>query len=105
MMPESNSRVAEIQGVCIHPDCKGNFSGEVLLESREDCVYYTWTIHRVDGTFLGSVSRPISFKAIPDDEDPFEYALNHAITGINKYRVTRRKAFQVKKWQWKNQAT
>lgn len=100
-MLESNTRVVEIQGVCIHPEYKGDFSGEVLLESREDCVFYTWTIHRADGTFLGSVSRPVSFKVIPSDEDPFEYALNHAIVGINKYRMTRRKAFQVENWQWK----
>jgi len=101
-MSEATNRVVEIQGVCIHPEYKGDFSGEVLLESREDCVYYTWTIRRVDGTYLACVGRPVSFKVIPNSENPFEYALNHAIVGINKYRFTRRKAFQVKNWQWKN---
>ena len=105
-MWETNSRIAKIQGVCIHPEYKGDFSGEVLLETRKDCVYYNWTIHRIDGAFIGtfiaSVSRPVSFKVIPDGENPFEYALNHAIVGINKYRITRKKAFQVKNWQWEN---
>ena len=101
-MSESNNRAVEIKGVCIHPDYRGDFSGQVLLESREDCIYYTWTMHRDGGIFLGSVSRSVSFKVIPQDENPFEYALNHAIAGINKYRMTRRKAFQVKNWQWKN---
>jgi len=101
-MPGSTNKVAEIQGACIHPDWKGDFSGEVLLELREDCVYYTWTLNRVDGTFLSCVSRPVSFKVMPEGENPFEYALNHAIVGINKYRMTRKRAFQLKNWKWKN---
>jgi hypothetical protein len=101
-MSDIDNRVVEIRGVCIHPDYKGDFSGEILLESRKDCVYYIWTLHRVDGTFLGSKSVPVSFKVIPNGENPFEYALNHAIVGINRYRMGRTKAFHVENWQWKD---
>ena len=99
---KSNKRTVKIQGTCIHPDYKAHFTGQVLLESREDRIYYTWTIHRDDGTFLASVSRPVYYRVIPNGENPLEYALNHAIVGINRYRMMRRKAFQVKNGHWEN---
>jgi hypothetical protein len=74
--------------------------GEILFELRDDSIYYIWTLHRVDGVFLGRVSRAVSFRVIPNGIDPIEYVLNHALNGINNYRMGRRKAFQVNHWQW-----
>ena len=59
-MKEKKNRVVEISGVCIHPDFEGDFLGKILFEFTEDFIYYTWTIKRIDGEFLGQVSRPIS---------------------------------------------
>jgi hypothetical protein len=53
-----------------------------------------------DGTFLGSVSRPVSSRVIPADTDPFEFALAHAIEGLRRYRINRVKAYEVEQWNW-----
>jgi hypothetical protein len=100
-MKEKKNRVVEISGLCIHPDFEGDFIGEILFELGEGFIYYTWTIKRIDGEFLGQVSLPVSLRVIPENANKFEFALDHALTGINKYRMTRKKSFLVKNWKWR----
>lgn len=95
------NKITDIQGTCIHPDYQGKFAGEIILELRKYAIYYTWTIHKSDGSFLASVSRSVSFRVMPSDKNSFDYALSHAIEGINKYRMLRKKAFIVDKWEWR----
>jgi len=72
----------------------------VKLEAREEGMYYTWRLESVDGEFLGSTSRPVSYRVIPPDQDPFAFALSHALDGIRRYRSNRVRAFEVEAWQW-----
>ena len=71
------------------------FIGSIQLEKREHQIFYTWKLETTHGEFLSSVSRPVSFRIIPDESDPFHFALEHAIKGINKYRVSRKASFQI----------
>jgi hypothetical protein len=76
------------------------FRGEVELEQRDECVYYTWLLKTSDGEFLGSVSRPVSLRVVPSGEDPMEFALGHAVHGIQQHRFGREHPFEVTSWEW-----
>ena len=76
------------------------FDGSVKLEARDEGMNYTWSIESEDGEFLGSTSRSVSYRVIPLDQDPFEFALSHALAAIRRYRINRVRPFDVEAWQW-----
>ena len=80
------------------------FTGTVRLERREACIYYTWALHDEEGQFLSYVGRPVSFRAIPRGQDAMEWALQHAIEGIRRYRMNRQRVFTVEDWRWEGEA-
>lgn len=76
------------------------YQGSIQFEHRQDCVYYTVRLEREDGSFVAGFSRPVSKRVIPAEVDVFEYALQHALEGIRRYRVDRRPTFTVETWKW-----
>lgn len=94
------SRVAVLAGTLRRYRAGESFVGRVCLELRPDCVYYTCRLEAKDGEFLGSVSRPVSLRVVPDGEDPLEFALSHAVEGVRRYRFGRERPFDVTRWEW-----
>ena len=76
------------------------FEGRVTFELKADCVYYTWRLETPNGKFLAEKSQPVSLRVIPSGQDPYRYALQHAIEGINSYRINRKKCFDVQRYEW-----
>src|SRR6185436_14130699 len=70
------------------------FEGHITVELRNDSVYYTWKVQAPEGMFLGEKSQPVSLRAIPAGQEPLAFALEHAVAGINKYRVNRVPCFE-----------
>jgi hypothetical protein len=100
---EVTCRNATVNGLSfLHNSAAGQrFVGEISFEVSLERVYYTWRLQRDDGTYIGSVGRPVSLHVMPAGCDLLEYALNRAIEGIRRYRVNRRKVFRVENWSWK----
>ena len=79
------------------------FGGRIRFEKRAGGIYYSWRLEDEDGDFLGFVSRSVSRRVIPPGQDQFDYALAHAIEGIRRYRMNRRKFFTIEKWEWEEE--
>ena len=81
-------------------DIAGSAKAHIKLELRDDCVYYLWRIENPDGESLGSRGRPVSLRLVPSGGDPFEFAIRHAIEGLQRYRNGRRRVFDIERWGW-----
>lgn len=84
-----------------HLEVESTFEGHATFELRADCVYYTWRLEEPNGKFLAQKSQPVSLRVIPAGQDPYSYALQHAVEGINSYRINRKKCFHVQHYEWK----
>lgn len=71
------------------PICKAS----ITFEGREDSIYYCWEIIDKAGTPLAGKCLLISRRTI--DINELDFAINHAVTGINNYRINRQRVFQV----------
>ena len=89
------SRRAIVRGTHLARPGRSAFTAEIELELRKDSIYYTWTAKLADGSWLATVSQPVSFRAMPADEDRFEFALSHATENIRRYRIDREHQFFV----------
>jgi hypothetical protein len=96
----SNVRTASVRGKCLADGFIGPFSGNIKLERRPDGIYYTWHLESPNGEFLGERSQFVSDKVLPHQADPFAFALEHAIEGLRRYRINRRRAYEVAEWAW-----
>jgi hypothetical protein len=76
------------------------FRGRVELDLRGDCVYYIWRVETTDGELVASGSRAVSLRVVPSGQDAMEFALDHALEGIRRYRVGREYPFEVASWKW-----
>ena len=99
-MTSLQTRRADVEGQFRSAERQQPFRGTIRFELRHDCVYYTWRLSAQDGTFAGQVSRPVSRRIIPEDSDPFEFALGHALEGLRRYRINRKRAYDVERWSW-----
>lgn len=85
---------------CVDPPGK-KFHGTIEIERRDGCMYYVWRLQDDQGEFLAQVGQSVSFCVIPDGQDPFEYTLSHAIEGLRRYRIGRKRSFDVVHTEWK----
>ena len=76
------------------------FHGQFNFELRPDRVYYTWRMETDDGEWLCTVSRPVSLRLIPEDQNAFDFSLNHAVDGLRRYRINQEHLFKVTRWEW-----
>lgn len=76
-----------------------NRSGQIRIEDRSTEYYYCWNIYDENQLRLAAKCLPVSKSIIPNDKDQFDFVLNHAIQGINTYRMLRKKVFQVVQWE------
>lgn len=97
---KTRTRVASVSGVLRHHRPGVAFHGRINLDLRSDCVYYLWQIEADGGEFLSSLGRPVSLRVMPEGQDPFEFALAHAVEGIKRYRFGRSKPFDVQNLYW-----
>ena len=99
-MLELGKRVARASGIRLDAAGAPPFEAHIEFELRTDSIYYQWRAQAPDGTWLASLSQPVSLRVVPADTDPFAYALAHAAESINRYRIRREHAFQVNDVRW-----
>ena len=95
-------RIAKVEGLYLQSEPNERFSGLISFESRPDCIYCQWRIKTKEGEWFKAM--PVSFHAIPEDEDSFDFALKHSIEGLRRYRSNRQKVFDVENWSWLNES-
>ncbi len=91
-------RIAKVSGLYLQGELNEQFNGEITFEARPDCIYYQWRIKTKDDECYKAM--PVSFRVIPKDIDSFEFALEHALEGLRRYRSNRQKLFDVEQWMW-----
>ncbi|SRR6266545_7180522 len=96
----AGARTALVQGVLQDHRPGVRFVGSINLQARDEGVYYTWRLESEDGEFLASTGQVVSYRVIPLGQDPFEFALSHALEGIRRYRINRVRPFRVEASQW-----
>ena len=95
-------RVAKVEGLYLQGEPDERFSGTVDFEFRSDCIYYQWRIKTDEEKWFKAI--PVSLYIIPKDRDSFEFALEHSIEGLRRYRSNRKKVFDVESYAWLNDA-
>ena len=88
-------------GKGLHPEYAGDIVGEANIEMREDGFYYSWQVKNSNGIEVASQSMPVSYNVISREDNWRSKIAHHVIAGINKYRISRIKAFEVLNWQWR----
>ena len=69
--------------------------GQIDVERQKSMTSYVWRLETRGGVFAAQQSRHIDDREVPDGQDPIEYAIQHAMNGINRYRILRKRAFEV----------
>ena len=93
-------RVAMVSGDCSLPDHIGPFVGRIEFWKHVDGVAYQWRFVVVDGHFLALRGMGVSEHIIPLNSDPYEFALQHALEGIRRYRINRRRVYHQVTAHW-----
>ena len=78
------------------------FIGIIIFEKRDNGIYFNWEVKTLQGEFLGMKGDFISINIIPSNTNSFDYALSYAIESIKKYRISRKKVFEIKEYHWEN---
>ncbi|MGH7847790.1 MAG: hypothetical protein ACREQW_21820 [Candidatus Binatia bacterium] len=87
------------------------FVGTIELELRqgaderdknEKWIYYFWRLDTPAGEFVWAASNGVSFRVIPDKEEPFQFALLHAVENIQRKRHGRKRVLRVEGYEWIN---
>ena len=86
-------RVAKVEGLYLQGEPNECFSGTITFELRPDCICYGWSINTKEGIWLKGMS--VSLRVIPEDKEYFEFALQHSLEGLRRYRSNRQKVFDV----------
>jgi hypothetical protein len=86
-------RIAHVVGSCLVSTPSEPFVGQITFDLHPECVYYEWRIKTKGGDW--GLSRPVSLRVVPNGADPFEYALQHAIEGLRRYRSNRKRVFEI----------
>jgi hypothetical protein len=81
----------KISGIYSFDGVTGPFKGTVTFDEGEDVIYYRWNLYDKEGQFLGHRSMPVRFQQIPRGQDKLEFAREHAMEGIRRYRIGRQK--------------
>lgn len=71
------------------------FVGSIVIDKRSDGYYFVWNLSSVTGEFLGLKGDFISNRIIPENFDTNTFILDYAIQSIRKYRINRKKVFDV----------
>jgi len=84
---------------------KTNFSdqtdlkGRLKIEDRDsDNFYYCWSVFNKENIAIATKCLPVSKRTIPTEVKQLDFVINHAIEGINSYRIGRQKVFKVTHW-------
>ena len=94
------TRQATVEGTMLAYRPGAKFVGTIKFELRSDCIWYEWRMQSDTGEYMGSASRSVSLRVVPEGDDPFEYALEHATENIRRSRTDRRSAYEVTKSEW-----
>lgn len=78
---------------------KGKFNGLITFEERKDCIYYSWSLRDENDKFLAAKSMAVFYQTIPEGEEKFEFALNHALENISRTRLGRERVFEVESFE------
>ena len=106
-----STRKAAVRGIYMADSGDTPFIGTVELELRqrsderdknEKWVYYSWRLHTPTGEFVWAASNAVSFRIIPDTEEPFQFALLNAVENIQRKRHGRKRVFRVEGYDWVN---
>jgi len=89
-----------VKGILADKINPNKFIGTIEFEERDSGIYFVWKLKSLQDEFLGTKGHLISKKIIPRDKNAFNFSLNFAIESINKYRVSRKKVFDVKEYYW-----
>ncbi len=63
-----------------------------------------WRLDTPTSEFVWAASNGVSFRVTPDTEDPFQFALLHAVENIQRKRHGRKRVLRVENYDWVNQA-
>jgi hypothetical protein len=96
-------RIANVKGVHYFSNKPESFIGKLTFKKSEDSVVSSWHILSEDGKFLGFKTQGVHHNIIPEGVDDFDFALNHAIEGLRRYRLNRKRVYVPQSWEWKEE--
>jgi hypothetical protein len=105
------TRKAAVCGIYSHDDGDKPFVGTIELELRqgaderdknEKWIYYFWRLDTPTGEFVWAASNGVSFRVIPGTDEPFQFALLHAVENIQRKRHGRKRVLCVERYEWLN---
>lgn len=79
------------------------FTGELTFRKSENGIGYSWQLLSEDGKSLGYKTQGVHRNTIPQDVDDFEFTLSHAIEGLKRYRVNRKRVYAPESWKWREE--
>jgi len=104
-----STRKAAVRGIYMSDSGDKPFVGTIELELRqgaderdknEKWIYYFWRLDTRTGEFVWAASNGVSFRVIPDKEDPFQFALLQAVENIQRKRHGRKRVLRVEGYEW-----
>jgi hypothetical protein len=104
-------RKATVSGIYSSDGGDKPFVGTIQLELRqgaderdknEKWIYHFWRLDTLTGEFVWAASNDVSFRVIPDIEEPFQFALLHAVENIQRKRHGRKRVLRVERYDWVN---
>lgn len=98
--PTEPDRVALVSGDCSLQDHEGPFSGRIEFRKLTNQIIYEWRFVDANGKFLALRSAGVSAHVIPPASDPYDFALQHALEGIRRYRINRKHVYHSVKVHW-----
>jgi hypothetical protein len=93
---------AIVKGILACKKKSDEFIGTIEFEERDNGIYLTWKLKSLQDEFLAMKGFLISKNIIPPDINALDYSLSSAIESINTYRILRKRAFNVKEYNWES---
>ncbi len=93
---------AIVRGISTYKINPDEFIGTIEIEEKVNGIYFIWKLKNLSDEFLGMKGYLIFKNTIPSDINARDYALSFAIESIKKYRISRKKVFEVKEYHWEN---
>lgn len=64
-------------------------------------MYYGWRLQDENGEFSEGRWCPVSLRVVPENRDPYDFVLPHALKGLRRYQTGRKRVFAVESAKWK----
>jgi hypothetical protein len=107
------TRKAAVRGIYSADDGDKPFVGTIELDMSqgmderdkdEKWIYYSWRLDTPTGEFAWAASNRVSLRLIPDTEEPFQFALLHAVENMPRKRHGRKRVLRVEGYEWVREA-